>query len=61
MDYLSFLPAELMENGRIVPWMAVTLSGFLLICESEAGDLAVDWGRGRRRDKSMNPQKDTES
>lgn len=41
-------------------WTAVTLSGFLLIRESEAGDLPVDWGRGRRWDKSMNPQGDGE-
>lgn len=43
------------------PWTTVTLSGFLLIRESEAGDLAVDWGRGRSWDKSMDPQKDMES
>lgn len=30
------------------PWTAAALSGFLLIRESEVGDLAVGWGRGRR-------------
>lgn len=40
---------------------AAALSGFLLIRESEAGDLAVGWDRGRRGEESMNPQNDTES